>query len=155
MCSVNKLLVGGRCSLSEQSKSSRVEKPGSNPENTSSIPTRHGYAKGVRGCDVGRMNSRLENNRQSLRQRSHHFTRRTTPRSGATNDAHADQASSTSAAAAWPDTQPDMGGQEARVPLLIRHRIVGPSLPPGGRRRRMGSISIAPVTSTTAPQPSG
>ena len=100
-CSVNALLVSGRCSPSRQSRSLRLEKPGSKPESTRSLPTRHGCAKGVGGCDVGRMNSRLESYGQSLRRRSHHVTRRTTPRSGAMSDVPAGQASSTSAVTAW------------------------------------------------------
>jgi len=100
-CSVNTLPVSGRCLLSKQSTNSRIEKPGSKPENTGSIPTRHGCVKGVRDCGVGKLNSRLESYGQSLRQRSRRVTRRATPRSGETTDAPAGQASSTSAATAW------------------------------------------------------
>jgi len=83
-------------------------KPGSKSENVKWRSTRHGCAKGMNDCDVGKMTSRLESYGQSLRQRSHHVTRRTTPRPGETNDAPVDQASSTSAATAWLSAEHDV-----------------------------------------------
>ncbi len=100
VCSVSTLLGSGRCLLSRQSRRSRSERPGSKAENTGSIRTRHGCTKGVSGCDVGRMNSRLESYGQGLRQRSRHVIRRPAPRSDETNAAPAAQASSTNAATA-------------------------------------------------------
>jgi hypothetical protein len=98
--SVNTLLMSGRRSLSEQSKSSRVEKPGSKSENTRSLSTRHGCAKGMNDCDGGKTNSRPESYGPKRRRSACQVPRGVAPRSGVTNAAPAGQASSTSIAMA-------------------------------------------------------
>jgi hypothetical protein len=72
------------------------------------------------GCDVGKVNSSLESYGQSLRQRPHHVTRRTTPRSGETNDAPAGQVSHTNTVTAWLAANENVGYGRA---CLGRNRL--------------------------------
>ena len=60
-------------------------------EKTKWISMRHGCAKGVSDCDVGRMNLRPERYGLNPFRSLHHVTRRLAPRSGATNAAPAAQ----------------------------------------------------------------
>jgi len=61
-------------------KSSRSERPRSLPENTRSMPTRHGCASGVSRCGVGRVNSGPESNRRSWCQSLRHVSEASGPR---------------------------------------------------------------------------
>jgi hypothetical protein len=95
-----------RCLRSEPRSGSQLERRTSLLVSVMSRPLRSGYVGGTTGCDSGMESSRFWSSESRWLPSWHLGQLRPRRRSAATNDARADQVSSTSIVTAWPDAGP-------------------------------------------------